>query len=92
MYKKYSILVVLITFTKLIFIVNVFSQNIIVYNSSNSGLPDDGVTCVTPDKNGAIWIGTQDSGIVKFYNNQWTRYDSANSGLPGNKIRDIVFD
>ena len=70
----------------------VFSQNLIVYNSSNSGLPDDGVTCVTPDKYGAIWIGTSDSGIVKFHNNQWTRYDSANSGLPENKIRDIVFD
>ena len=70
----------------------VFSQNLIVYNSSNSGLPDDGVTCVTPDKYGAIWIGTSDSGIVKFHNNQWTRYDSINSGLPENKIRDIVFD
>ena len=70
----------------------VFSQNLIVYNSSNSGLPNDDVTCVTPDKYGAIWIGTLDSGIVKFCNNQWTRYDSANSGLPENKIRDIVFD
>ena len=70
----------------------VFSQSLIIYNSSNSGLPDDGVTCVTPDKYGAIWIGTSDSGIVKFHNNQWTRYDSINSGLPENKIRDIVFD
>ena len=85
-------MVVLITFIKLIFITHVFSQNIIVYNSSNSGLPDNEISCVTSDRYGVKWIGTLDSGIVKFYNNQWTRYDSANSGLPGNSIRDIVFD
>ncbi len=81
--------------TLLIFLTLVLSaypQNIIVYNSGNSGLPNDDVTCITPDRYGAKWIGTSDSGIVKFYNNQWTRYDSANSGVPGNKIRDIVFD
>ena len=90
MYKKIKLLCL---YTLLLgSISNVFSQNLIVYNSSNSGLPDDGVTCVTPDSYGAKWIGTSDSGIVKFHNNQWTRYDSANFGIPGNKIRDIVFD
>jgi len=73
-------------------VINVFSQNLIVYNSSNSGLPYNSVSCLTIDSYGAKWMGMLDSGIVKFYNNQWTRYDSANSGLPGNKIRDIVFD
>ena len=90
MYKKIIFLCIYALLPGLISYV--FSQSLIIYNSSNSGLPDDGVTCVTPDKYGAIWIGTSDSGIVKFHNNQWTRYDSANSGLPENKIRDIVFD
>ena len=92
MIKKITITYLLVLLLTSASISNVFSQNLIVYNSSNSGLPDDGVTCVTPDKYGAIWIGTSDSGIVKFHNNQWTRYDSINSGLPENKIRDIVFD
>ena len=92
MIKRFSLLNTLVLLISLLPILSVYSQNIIVYNSSNSGLPDDGVTCVTPDRYGAKWIGTSDSGIVKFYNNQWTRYDSANSGMPGNKIRDIVFD
>lgn len=85
-------LIIVMVFIMSVFCMDIFSQTLIVYNSSNSGLPDDGVTCVTPDRYGAKWIGTSDSGIVKFYNNQWTRYDSANSGMPGNKIRDIVFD
>jgi len=92
MIKKITITYLLVLLLTSASISNVFSQNLIVYNSSNSGLPNDDVTCVTPDKYGAIWIGTSDSGIVKFHNNQWTRYDSANSGLPENKIRDIVFD
>ena len=92
MIKKVSLMFILILLLSLLPVLSVYSQNIIVYNSSNSGLPDDGVTCVTPDRYGAKWIGTLDSGIVKFYNNQWIRYDSANSGMPGNKIRDIVFD
>lgn len=92
MYKRIEITVVMIIIMIVIFFTDIFSQTLIVYNSSNSGLPDDGVTCITPDRYGAKWIGTSDSGIVKFYNNQWTRYDSANSGMPGNKIRDIVFD
>lgn len=92
MFMKIKLTCLYILLLSAVFISNVFSQNIIVYNSSNSGLPNAPVLCITPDRYGAIWIGTQDSGIVKFYNNQWTRYDSANSGLPGNKIRDIVFD
>ncbi|MFZ4591014.1 MAG: T9SS type A sorting domain-containing protein [Ignavibacteria bacterium] len=92
MIKKVSLIYFLMLLLSLLPILSIYSQNIIVYNSSNSGLPEDDVTCITPDKYGAKWIGTSDSGIVKFYNNQWSRYDSANSGMPGNKIRDIVFD
>lgn len=92
MIKRFSLLNILVLLISLLPILSIYSQNIIVYNSSNSGLPDNAVTCITFDRYGAKWIGTTDSGIVKFYNNQWSRYDSANSGMPGNKIRDIVFD
>lgn len=92
MIKKITITYLLVLLLTAASISNVFSQNLIVYNSSNSGLPNNIVSCITTDRYGAKWIGTGDSGIVKFYNNQWTRYDSANSGLPGNRIRDIVFD
>ncbi|MHA2277644.1 MAG: two-component regulator propeller domain-containing protein [Candidatus Kariarchaeaceae archaeon] len=52
----------------------------IVYNTSNSGLPDDEVTSLCIDKNGNKWIGTDDGGLTKFDGNVWIVYNESNSG------------
>jgi ligand-binding sensor domain-containing protein len=49
-----------------------------IFNTSNSGLPSDEVTCVAVDTNNAIWIGTfpyLNGGVVSFDGNTWTRHD-----------------
>ena len=46
----------------------------IVYNTSNSGLPDGMVTSLAIDKNGNKWIGTGE-GLAKFDGVNWTVYN-----------------
>ncbi len=67
-----------------------------VYNTSNSGLPDNLVTSIAIDGNENKWIGTN-KGLAKFDENNsketsWTIYNSSNSGLPFNTINSIAID
>ena len=55
-----------------------------VYNTSNSGLPDNAVCCIAIDGSGNKWIGTYDGGLAKFDGTNWTVYNTSNSGLPDN--------
>jgi ligand-binding sensor domain-containing protein len=66
--------------------------NWIVYNSSNSGLPDNIVLSIAIDLNGNKWIGTQDSGLAKFDNTNWTVFNTSNSGLPAGWLSSISID
>ncbi|MCK5741641.1 MAG: hypothetical protein KAH48_05440, partial [Chlorobi bacterium] len=34
------------------------------YNSANSGLPENGITCIAIDESGTKWIGTHGGGIA----------------------------
>lgn len=43
--------------------------------NKSSGMPENWVNSLAADKNGGIWIGTNYFAVVRFYNNQWTRYD-----------------
>lgn len=63
-----------------------------VYTTSNSGLPSNGISCLGVDSNNVVWIGTGIGGLAKFYNNVWTVYDTVNSDIPCNRIYDITFD
>jgi ligand-binding sensor domain-containing protein len=46
-----------------------------VYNTSNSGLPDNDVTAIAIDGGGNKWIGTYGGGLAKFDGVNWTVYN-----------------
>ncbi|MCD4735138.1 MAG: T9SS type A sorting domain-containing protein, partial [Bacteroidales bacterium] len=63
-----------------------------IYNTTNSGLPDNGVMSIAIDGNGNKWIGTSNGGLAKFDGINWTIYNTTNSGLPNNHVLSIVND
>lgn len=62
-----------------------------IYNQQNSPLPQNTVRCLTVDKSGNIWAGT-DYGLAKFDGQNWTIYQTFNSQLPDNNIRALAAD
>lgn len=66
-------------------------SNWTVYNTGNSGLPEDVIRAIAFDSLGNTWIGT-DNGLAKFDGTNWMVLDSSNSGLPVNQIRSLAFD
>ena len=62
-----------------------------IYNTSNSGLPDDIINSFTIDSRGNIWIGTG-SGLAKFDGTDWTVFNTSNSSLPDNNVRSLAID
>ena len=49
------------------------------------------VLCLESDRNGGIWIGTRDSGLIH-YNVDTAHYNSQNSSLTGNSITALALD
>lgn len=68
-----------------------FSQDWVVFNTSNSGLPNNVITAVTIDSNGVKWIATN-NGIAKFDDFIWTTYNTSNSPIPNNVCYSILAD
>ncbi|MDZ7265107.1 MAG: choice-of-anchor D domain-containing protein, partial [candidate division KSB1 bacterium] len=68
------------------------SQYWTIYNTSNSGLPDNWVHCIAVDAMGQKWIGTNNGGLAQFDNSNWTSYNTSNSGLPNNDVRAILIE
>ena len=66
-------------------------KNWIKYNTSNFGSSEDFIYGIATDTLGNIWLGTRESGLVK-YNNNWTIYNSSNSGLPDNWVSCLTID
>lgn len=62
------------------------------FDKSNSGLPTNTIRCVTQDLKGIYWIGTWDSGLVKYDGKKWTVFNKKNSSLPNNCVYSITFD
>jgi ligand-binding sensor domain-containing protein len=62
------------------------TQEWVVYNTSNSGLPNDYVLAIAIDGQGNRWIGTAGGGLAKFDGVNWTVYNTSNSGLPANTV------
>jgi hypothetical protein len=58
--------------------------------TKNDGLPSNTIYCVTSDKNGILWLGT-DAGVVRFdgYN---VKVFNTDDGLPSNDVFEIVCD
>jgi hypothetical protein len=62
-----------------------------IYDTSNSGLPDDSVSALALEGDDARWFGTQ-GGVARFDGTTWTVYDTSNSGLPDDHVRAIAID
>lgn len=69
-----------------------------VYNTTNSGLPYNGVSGLAIDKQGNIWAGTgrwfafAGGGLAKYDGQNWTVYNTANSQLPSNDHTGLSVD
>lgn len=64
----------------------------IIYNTSNSSIPDNLVNIIYIDAAQNKWIGTQ-GGLVKIdADNNWTIFNTTNSGLPENDVRSVYVD
>ena len=44
--------------------------------------------CVMPDASGGVWIGTGASGVRRYRDGEWTRFDRR-QGLPGGNVRSL---
>jgi len=64
-----------------------------VYNTENSGLPDNSIKALYGDSSGGLWIGTYEGGLAyRSVAGEWTVYNTENSGLPSNRISALYGD
>ena len=69
-----------------------------VYDTSNSGLPYNGVNALAFDAEGTVWIGTgnwgtyEGGGLARFDGDHWRVYDTVNSELPHNDHNGLAID
>uniref|UniRef100_A0A832H5B0 Uncharacterized protein n=1 Tax=Oscillatoriales cyanobacterium SpSt-402 TaxID=2282168 RepID=A0A832H5B0_9CYAN len=47
---------------------------------------------IVDDNEGGVWFATDGGGVLRFFNEEWTVFTSANDGLPSDNIRDIERD
>lgn len=70
-----------------------------VFNIDSSGFPVNGIADIEIDADGnkwvspgavisSLWYGTK--GVARFDGNNWTIYNTSNSGLPENEVTDIA--
>ena len=84
MTKKYLVLFYFFFFNSLL-----IGQNSIYKNfTTEDGLPHDITYQIIQDKNGYIWIGTDD-GLAKFDGNTFTNYNYSN-GLTSNYVINVI--
>lgn len=72
------------------------------FNITNSAIASNAIHSVSFDTDGSIWIATWDKGISVLKsarhtsdhseNMQWETFDTSNSGLPDNRIYQILID
>jgi sugar lactone lactonase YvrE len=60
-----------------------------VFNTGNSGLPNNTVNAIAVDEDGSLWFGTN-AGVAHFDGGIWTVYNTSNSGLPHDTIMAII--
>jgi len=70
-----------------------FSQSQVIFNKINqtNGLSNDRVSSIVKEKNGFVWIGTE-NGLNRFDGNKIKIYNKQNSGLSSNDIADLLID
>ena len=63
-----------------------------IFNRSNSpGIQSNRFTGLYEDPNGALWLGTENSGLTRYYRGEFTTYTTQH-GLPSNVIRGVFID
>lgn len=67
------------------------NNSLTIFNTSNSGLPNNSVTSLTVDFQNNLWIGTA-GGLAKFDGVNWTIFNSVNSPLIYDNITSLVHD
>ncbi len=65
--------------------------NLTRYNTKNSGLAGNSISCISIDAQGNKWFVTE-NGVSKFDDITWTTYNTSNSGLLSNYISCISID
>jgi ligand-binding sensor domain-containing protein len=63
----------------------------VIYNTTNSGLPDNQINAIAVDKNNIAWAGTP-KGLAYLENGSWKFFDTSNSPLPSSFIRAIAVE
>ncbi len=67
------------------------SDSTTFFNKANSGLPADRIFSIAIDDRTNMWIGTW-MGLAKFDGENWTVYDTSNSGLADKYVLAIGID
>ena len=62
------------------------------YSMFNEKLKDQSVNCLTLDKRGVIWIGTDDYGVIEFDGTHWTEHNAETRRLKMKFVKEIVED
>lgn len=62
------------------------------YRTSNSSIASNTLTCIDVDNNNNLWIGTTDSGLVKFDGTNFYKYSTSNSAIPADNIVCVNID
>ncbi|MDH7604448.1 MAG: hypothetical protein QHH13_06070 [Melioribacter sp.] len=73
-------------------IINAQNQVWIIYNRDNSLLPSNSIFAFSIDSTGNRWIGTLDSGLVRFDGKNWMIYNIQRSNFPSNTVYSIIID
>ncbi|MCK4835545.1 MAG: protein kinase, partial [Candidatus Aminicenantes bacterium] len=68
-----------------------FKNGEFTFLSQTKEFPPHHIRFLFRDKNGAIWIGTDGTGLFQLYKNQFTRFGK-NDGLTGNMVYAILED
>ncbi|MBA0882635.1 hybrid sensor histidine kinase/response regulator transcription factor [Flavobacterium undicola] len=73
--------------------ISCFSQSQVVFNKINqtNGLSTDRVRSIVKEKNGFVWIGTE-NGLNRYDGNKIKTYNKQNSVLSANDISDLLID
>ncbi len=98
--NKYFIKFQNIFFSLLLFVFLTNGINVPIYGQSQSifkkidqtnGLSNDRVSSIVKEKNGFVWIGT-DNGLNRYDGNKIKIYNKQNSALSSNDIADLLID
>jgi len=73
-------------------IVRMENDSMIIFDENNTPLVDDQMLTVEVDRLNNKWFGGYTCGLVKFDDVNWTIFNTSNSGLWSNEIRDLAID